>query len=103
MLVDSTFAISFSTKNKIKKYFGLNLKKFKKTGQFLKINLQENSNEFCNRLKIEKDFKINSSNNVKFLKDIRSFRGIRHLNKLPCRGQRTRTNAKTRKRLLSKT
>lgn len=103
MLINNTFAISSSTENKIKKYLGLNLKKVKKTGQFLKINLQENSNQFCNNLNIEKDFKINVSNNIKFLKDIRSFRGIRHLNKLPCRGQRTRTNAKTRKRMLIKT
>ncbi|HET6424707.1 MAG TPA: 30S ribosomal protein S13, partial [Planctomycetaceae bacterium] len=31
------------------------------------------------------------------LKDIQSFRGYRHRRNLPCRGQRTRTNARTRK------
>jgi small subunit ribosomal protein S13 len=37
------------------------------------------------------------TNNIKRLKDIASYRGIRHKNGLPVRGQRTRTNAKTRK------
>ena len=31
------------------------------------------------------------------LRDIQSYRGIRHRRSLPCRGQRTRTNARTRK------
>ncbi|MCA9383668.1 30S ribosomal protein S13 [Candidatus Dojkabacteria bacterium] len=35
--------------------------------------------------------------NIKRLKDIRSYRGIRHKLGLPTRGQRTRTNAVTRK------
>ena len=37
------------------------------------------------------------SQNVQRLKDIRSYRGERHRKGLPCRGQRTRTNARTRK------
>lgn len=37
------------------------------------------------------------SNNVKRLKDINAYRGLRHKAKLPTRGQRTRTNARTRK------
>jgi small subunit ribosomal protein S13 len=35
--------------------------------------------------------------NIKRLKDINSYRGIRHKNNLPSRGQRTRTNARTRR------
>ena len=35
--------------------------------------------------------------NIKHLKDIQSYRGKRHLAKLPSRGQRTRTNARTRR------
>ena len=35
--------------------------------------------------------------NIKRLKDINSYRGIRHKNGLPSRGQRTRTNARTRR------
>ncbi len=37
------------------------------------------------------------TNNIKRLKDISAYRGLRHKNGLPVRGQRTRTNAKTRK------
>lgn len=35
--------------------------------------------------------------NIKRLKDIGSYRGLRHKNNLPSRGQRTRTNARTRR------
>ena len=37
------------------------------------------------------------SGNIKRLKDIKSYRGIRHSANLPTRGQRTRTNARTRR------
>lgn len=37
------------------------------------------------------------SGNIKRLKDIRSYRGSRHSNNLPSRGQRTRTNARTKR------
>ena len=36
---------------------------------------------------------------IDFYIRIRSYKGVRHLNKRPVRGQRTRTNAKTRKRV----
>ena len=34
---------------------------------------------------------------IKRLMDLGCYRGLRHRRKLPCRGQRTRTNARTRK------
>jgi small subunit ribosomal protein S13 len=37
------------------------------------------------------------SGNIKRLKDIKSYRGIRHAQNLPSRGQRTKTNARTRR------
>ncbi len=37
------------------------------------------------------------TNNIKRLKDINAYRGLRHKASLPTRGQRTRTNARTRK------
>jgi small subunit ribosomal protein S13 len=37
------------------------------------------------------------SGNIKRLKDIKSYRGIRHTASLPTRGQRTKTNARTRR------
>ena len=37
------------------------------------------------------------TNNIKRLKDVNAYRGLRHKSGLPTRGQRTRTNARTRK------
>ncbi len=49
------------------------------------------------REKIEGDLRKETSTNIKRLVDIGCYRGQRHKRKLPVRGQRTRTNARTRK------
>lgn len=46
---------------------------------------------------VEGDLQRNVTNNIKRLKDVGSYRGLRHKAGLPVRGQRTRTNARTRK------
>ena len=46
---------------------------------------------------VEGDLRMQVSLNIKNLIDIRSYRGTRHIRKLPVRGQRTHTNARTRK------
>ena len=46
---------------------------------------------------VEGDLRMEVSMNIKNLIDMKSYRGIRHVRKLPVRGQRTHTNAKTRK------
>lgn len=52
---------------------------------------------------IENDYQVEGSlrgeisMNIKRLIDIGSYRGLRHRRGLPCRGQRTKTNARTRK------
>ncbi len=46
---------------------------------------------------IEGELKRQISSNVKRLKDIGSYRGSRHAKRLPARGQRTKTNARTLK------
>ena len=46
---------------------------------------------------VEGDLQRLVTNNIKRLKDINAYRGLRHKNGLPVRGQRTRTNARTRK------
>ena len=40
-----------------------------------------------------------TAENIQRLIDIGSYRGFRHSNRLPCRGQRTKTNAKTRRKM----
>jgi small subunit ribosomal protein S13 len=47
--------------------------------------------------KVEGDLRRDISQNIKRLMDIGSWRGLRHKKGLPVRGQRTRTNARTRK------
>lgn len=47
--------------------------------------------------KVEGDLRRDISMNIKRLQDIGSYRGLRHRSKLPVRGQRTSTNARTRK------
>ena len=48
-------------------------------------------------LRIEGDLRRDISQNIKRLMDIGSWRGMRHKKGLPVRGQRTRTNSRTRK------
>lgn len=67
--------------------------------------LNDLSSEDINTLRkiIESDFKVEGrlrtevSLNIKRLMDIGCYRGLRHRKGLPVRGQRTRTNARTRK------
>ena len=49
------------------------------------------------REKIEGDLRKEVTMNIKRLVDIGCYRGLRHKKKLPVRGQRTKTNARTRK------
>ncbi|MDB5188158.1 MAG: ribosomal protein small subunit ribosomal protein [Candidatus Kaiserbacteria bacterium] len=44
---------------------------------------------------VEGELKREISSNIRRLKDIKSFRGSRHLKRLPVRGQRTKTNSRT--------
>lgn len=59
---------------------------------------QENAiREKVESFRIEGDLKREIASNIKRLKDIQSYRGSRHAKRLPARGQRTKTNARTLK------
>lgn len=49
------------------------------------------------KIKVEGDLRRETSLNIKRLMEIGCYRGIRHRRGLPVRGQRTKTNARTRK------
>jgi len=49
------------------------------------------------KIKVEGDLRREVSSNIKRLSDIGCYRGIRHRRGLPVRGQRTKTNSRTRK------
>jgi len=56
--------------------------------------IQEVINE---RYTVEGELQRRVTTNIKRLKDVKSYRGSRHTNNLPSRGQRTKTNARTRR------
>lgn len=47
--------------------------------------------------KVEGDLRSEVVQNIKRLKEIGTYRGVRHIRSLPARGQRTRTNARTKR------
>lgn len=55
--------------------------------------LQRKIEEF----KVEGDLRREIQNNIKRLQEIGAYRGLRHTKNLPVRGQRTRTNARTKR------
>ncbi|HEY7894834.1 MAG TPA: 30S ribosomal protein S13 [Gemmatimonadaceae bacterium] len=75
------------------------------TGVNADIRIKDLSDTDVNRLRqvIERDYRVEGAlrtevaMNIKRLMDIGSYRGIRHRRGLPVRGQRTHTNARTKK------
>ena len=51
--------------------------------------------EAIEKFKIEGELRREISGNIRRLKDIKAYRGVRHAKKLPARGQRTKTNSRT--------
>lgn len=88
---------------------GVGLSSSKKMLKKLKISedtrtkdlTEEQSNQIRDyvkeHFKIENDLRREVMSNIKRLKEIKSYRGIRHEKGLPVRGQRTKTNQRTRK------
>lgn len=57
---------------------------------------QENAiRKLIEEMTIEGNLKREISGNIKRLKDIKCYRGVRHMRKLPVKGQRTKTNSRT--------
>ena len=48
-----------------------------------------------NNIMVEGDLRRNVAHDIKRLTEIQCYRGVRHRKGLPCRGQRTKTNART--------
>ena len=58
---------------------------------------EQKLNDIISKYTVEGDLKRLVTNNIKRIKDINSYKGLRHKAGLPVNGQRTRTNARTRK------
>ncbi|MFN3411383.1 MAG: 30S ribosomal protein S13 [Exilispira sp.] len=89
------FGIGRSTSNKILQE--TNIDKNKRTNELSDDEIQKLRAIIEKTLKVEGDLKNEIALNIKRLKDIKCYRGLRHQASLPVRGQRTRTNARTRK------
>ncbi|MEK7180465.1 MAG: 30S ribosomal protein S13 [Patescibacteria group bacterium] len=69
------------------------------------LNVEEENaiRKAVEKYQLEGDLKREVGGNIKRLKDIIAYRGIRHLKGLPSRGQNTRTNSRTRRGNVRKT
>ena len=56
---------------------------------------ENNIRAIVEKILIEGNLKREIAANIKRLKDIKSYRGVRHMKRLPVRGQRTKTNSRT--------
>ncbi len=70
---------------------------FSKKPKDLSIDEENSIRKIIEGIKIEGDLKRETASNIKRLKDIKSYRGSRHARSLPTRGQRTKTNARTKR------
>lgn len=69
----------------------------------LSVDDENNIRILVEKNKVEGDLKREVSRNIKRLKDIKAYRGTRHQRGLPSRGQRTKTNSRTRRGNVRKT
>ena len=66
-----------------------------KKAKDLTLDEENNIRAVVEKILIEGNLRREVAANIKRLKDIKSYRGIRHMKRLPVRGQRTKTNSRT--------
>ncbi|MCH3965698.1 MAG: 30S ribosomal protein S13 [Clostridium sp.] len=88
------FGIGLPTSQKILRETGVNPDTRIKDLTEEEVNLLR---DYIKNLKVEGDLRRETALNIKRLIEIGSYRGIRHRRGLPVRGQKTKTNARTRK------
>ncbi|MFA6493195.1 MAG: 30S ribosomal protein S13 [Patescibacteria group bacterium] len=74
-----------------------NVKAGTKTADLTAQELERIREIISKNYKVEGDLKMEIQSNIKRLQEISSFRGTRHMKNLPVRGQRTKTNARTKR------
>lgn len=86
------FGIGISRARKILKEVGIDpITK----GDSLTVDQENAIRKVIETMSIEGALKREIASNVKRLKDIKSYRGVRHMRRLPVNGQRTKTNSRT--------
>jgi len=76
---------------------------FSKKGSELTADEEQKVRSLAEAYLIEGELRRDIGQNIKRLKDIRAIRGLRHERGLPVRGQRTKTNSRTRRGNVRKT
>jgi len=94
------YGIGHSTANKIVDVVGID--RNKRIGDLTEQEISAIRKFIDENLKVEGDLRKDISLNIKRLMEINCYRGYRHKNSLPCRGQKTRSNARTRRGLAGK-
>ena len=89
------YGIGKSTAERIIKATGINPDK--RIKELTEEEIGKISGFVQQNFKIEGDLRREVSSNISRLIDVNCYRGVRHRRSLPVRGQRTRTNARTRK------
>jgi small subunit ribosomal protein S13 len=89
------FGIGRSTSQRILNEAGVDLNK--KAGALTEAEVVKIRGIIDSACKVEGDLRREVAMNIKGLMDLGSYRGLRHRRSLPVRGQRTHTNARTRK------
>lgn len=89
------YGIGLAMSNRILQKAGID--KNTKADQLNDQQIAKIREEIEQNTKVEGDLRKETSMNVKRLMDLGAYRGLRHRANLPCRGQRTNTNARTRK------
>src|SRR4051812_25374578 len=74
-----------------------NLDPATKIGQLSEAELERVRALIDRSYKVEGDLKMEVTQNIKRLKEISAYRGLRHMRNLPVHGQRTKTNARTKR------
>ena len=69
----------------------------KRAGELTEDEAATIRQELQNNYMVEGDLRKKVAMDIKALMDLGSYRGLRHRRGLPCRGQKTKTNARTRK------
>lgn len=87
--------LGFTSFKKVYNKIGLNSKR---NNIAIKFKHQKKLNKFFQTVSYSQTLKSKMKRSVGFYLKIRNYRGIRHLYNFPVRGQRTHTNAKTRKK-----
>jgi len=89
------YGIGLTTSRKILNTVGIPLDK--RVYELTEDDIAAIRNEIQNNYQVEGDLRKKVAMDIKALMDLGSYRGLRHRRGLPVRGQKTKTNARTRK------